>query len=71
MLFFAPSSLAAASAPVRAARNTGLVELFAMTAIYHALLKKISRDPERVLRERVSLSILDKLRIASRATRVR
>jgi 15-cis-phytoene synthase len=45
--------------------------LFAMTAIYHALLKKISRDPERVLRERVSLSILDKLRIASRATRVR
>src|SRR5262245_3224414 len=33
MLFFADSSLAAASAPVRAARNTGLVELFAMTAM--------------------------------------
>src|SRR5689334_11714982 len=33
MWFFAPSSLAAASAPVRAARNTGLSELFAMTAM--------------------------------------
>jgi 15-cis-phytoene synthase len=43
--------------------------LVAMTAIYHSLLKKITKDPERVLRERVSLSLLDKLRIASRATR--
>src|SRR5204863_5688188 len=31
--FLGPSSLAAASAPVRAARNTGLVELLAMSAI--------------------------------------
>src|SRR5262245_15236848 len=33
MLFFSEISLAAASAPVRAARKTGLLELFAITAI--------------------------------------
>jgi phytoene synthase len=43
--------------------------LVAMTGIYRSLLRKIARDPERVLRERVSLSLLDKLRIASQATR--
>src|SRR3954465_1901961 len=36
MLFFCDSSLAAASAPVRAERNTGLVELFAIIAILSA-----------------------------------
>src|ERR1041385_1661759 len=33
MWFFSDSSFAAASAPVRAAWNTGLLELFAMTAM--------------------------------------
>ena len=37
MWFFSPSYLAAASAPVRAARKTGFVELFAMTAIRSVL----------------------------------
>src|SRR5690242_17999406 len=37
MRFFSPNSLAAASAPVRAARNTGFVELFAMTAMRRVL----------------------------------
>src|SRR5215210_3724703 len=35
MLFFAESSFAAASAPVRADRNTGFVELFAIIAIFN------------------------------------
>jgi phytoene synthase len=46
--------------------------LIAMTEIYHGLLKKVAAEPQRVLRERVSLSLLHKLRIgwrASRATR--
>jgi phytoene synthase len=43
--------------------------LVAMTSIYHRLLRKIAKEPERVLRERVSLSLLDKLRIAARAMR--
>jgi hypothetical protein len=33
MLFFSESSFAAASAPVRDARNTGFVELFAIIAM--------------------------------------
>ena len=40
--------------------------LRAMTEIYHGLLKKIAADPERVLSERVSLSVLSKLRIGWR-----
>lgn len=41
--------------------------LTAMTEIYHGLLRKIARDPERILRERVSLSLFNKLWIAARA----
>src|SRR5438552_3948530 len=43
--------------------------LVAMTAIYRGLLKKVAEEPERVLRERVSLSLLHKLRIGWRAAR--
>lgn len=43
--------------------------LRAMTEIYHGLLEKIALDPERVLSERVSLSVLSKLRIGWRALR--
>jgi phytoene synthase len=43
--------------------------MVAMTEIYHGLLAKIAQDPERVLRERVSLSLIHKLRIGWRATR--
>lgn len=45
--------------------------LIAMTAIYRGLLKKVAYEPERVLRERVSLSLFSKLRIGWRAARVR
>jgi phytoene synthase len=48
--------------------------LVAMTDIYRGLLRKVAAEPERVLRERVSLSLLHKLRIgwrAARASRVR
>ncbi|QOV90700.1 phytoene/squalene synthase family protein [Humisphaera borealis] len=43
--------------------------LGAMTEIYRGLLKKIAKDPECILRQRVSLSLLDKVLIASRAKR--
>jgi phytoene synthase len=43
--------------------------LVAMTDIYRGLLRKIARDPGRVLRERVSLSLTGKLWIAWRAKR--
>ena len=43
--------------------------LIAMTEIYRGLLKKVACEPERVLRERVSLSLFSKLRIGWRATR--
>jgi phytoene synthase len=43
--------------------------LVAMTEIYHGLLRKVAAEPRRVLRERVSLSLLHKLRIGWRATR--
>ena len=43
--------------------------LVAMTEIYRGLLKKVACEPERVLRERVSLSLFSKLRIGWRATR--
>ena len=43
--------------------------LVAMTQIYHRLLKKVAVEPERVLRERVSLSLISKVMIAWRATR--
>ena len=45
--------------------------LIAMTDIYHGLLSKIAEEPQRVLRERVSLSIFSKLRIGWRAARIR
>jgi phytoene synthase len=45
--------------------------LVAMTQIYHRLLKKVAVQPERVLRERVSLSLLSKLLIGWRAARSR
>jgi 15-cis-phytoene synthase len=45
--------------------------LRAMTEIYHGILTKISADPRRVLSERVSLSVLSKLRIGWRAVRAR
>ena len=43
--------------------------LVTMTEIYRKLLEKIAADPERVLNERVSLSMLSKLRIGWRAIR--
>lgn len=43
--------------------------LMAMTEIYRCLLRKISQQPSRVLRERVSLSVVSKLRIGWRAMR--
>ena len=43
--------------------------LIAMTEIYRGLLKKVAYEPERVLRERVSLSLFSKLRIGWRASR--
>lgn len=43
--------------------------LRAMTDIYQGLLDKIAVDPQRVLNERVSLSVLSKLRIGWRALR--
>jgi phytoene synthase len=43
--------------------------LVAMTEIYHGLLRKIAEEPQRVLRERVSLSVLRKLQIGWRAMR--
>jgi phytoene synthase len=45
--------------------------LRAMTDIYHGLLSKISADPQRVLTERVTLSVLSKLRIGWRAVRAK
>jgi 15-cis-phytoene synthase len=45
--------------------------LVAMTQIYHRLLKKVATEPERVLRERVSLSLLSKLMIGWRAARTK
>jgi len=43
--------------------------LIAMTAIYRGLLRKVARRPERVLSERVSLSLPSKLFIGWRAIR--
>jgi phytoene synthase len=45
--------------------------LIAMTDIYRGLLAKIADEPERVLHERVSLSLFSKLRIGWRASRIR
>jgi 15-cis-phytoene synthase len=45
--------------------------LTAMTQIYHGILEKISDDPDRVLHQRVSLSAIEKFRIAWRAARAR
>jgi phytoene/squalene synthetase len=42
--------------------------LVAMTQIYHRLLRKLASEPERVLRERVSLSLFTKLMIGWRAS---
>jgi phytoene synthase len=45
--------------------------LTAMTAIYRGLLRKVARRPERVLSERVSLSLTSKLFIGWRAMRAK
>lgn len=45
--------------------------LRAMTEIYRGILDQIIAEPARVLRERVSLSLMSKLRIAWRAARSR
>jgi phytoene synthase len=45
--------------------------LVAMTEIYHQLLKRVAVEPGRVLRERVSLSLVSKLMIGWRAARSR
>ncbi len=45
--------------------------LRAMTEIYQGILMKIAADPQRVLSERVSLSVLSKLRIGWRAVRAK
>lgn len=42
--------------------------LVAMTEIYHGLLRKLAIEPERALRERVSLSLMTKLLIGWRAS---
>ena len=47
MLFFSRSSFAAASAPVRAARKTGLVELLAIMAMVILFLPGASARPRR------------------------
>ncbi|MBX3382607.1 MAG: phytoene/squalene synthase family protein [Phycisphaeraceae bacterium] len=47
----------------------GRPALVAMTEIYSGLLARIEADPARVLRERVSLSLMRKLRIGWRAVR--
>lgn len=44
--------------------------LATMTEIYRSLLRKIEADPPRVMRQRVSLSVASKLRIAWRAVRL-
>ena len=43
--------------------------LIAMTEIYHRLLRAVAAEPERILRQRVSLSVWSKLRIGWRAAR--
>jgi 15-cis-phytoene synthase len=45
--------------------------LIAMTQIYHGLLKKMAAEPARVLRQRVSLSLVRKLIIGWQAVRSR
>jgi 15-cis-phytoene synthase len=45
--------------------------LATMTEIYRRLLHKVADEPERVLHERVSLSLISKLRIGWRAARAR
>jgi len=45
--------------------------LITMTEIYRRLLRKVAQEPERVLHERVSLSLLSKLRIGWRASRAK
>jgi phytoene synthase len=45
--------------------------LITMTEIYRRLLRKVAQHPERVLHERISLSLLSKLRIGWRAARRR
>jgi phytoene synthase len=45
--------------------------LMTMTEIYRRLLMKVAREPERVLHERVRLSLFSKLRIGWQATRAR
>jgi phytoene synthase len=45
--------------------------LITMTEIYRRLLRKVAQEPERVLHERVSLSLLSKLRIGWRAARAK
>jgi 15-cis-phytoene synthase len=45
--------------------------LITMTEIYRRLLRKVAEEPERVLHERVSLSLLSKLRIGWRAARAK
>ncbi|HWB53042.1 MAG TPA: phytoene/squalene synthase family protein [Tepidisphaeraceae bacterium] len=42
--------------------------LNAMTNIYHKLLEKIAADPQRVLQQRISLSMVSKIMIALEAT---
>ncbi len=42
---------------------------WAMTEIYHELLRRIDRDPERIVRTRVSLGSIRKMSIAWRARR--
>lgn len=51
--------------------NESRPTLRAMTRIYRSILDRIVADPERVLRERVSLSLAAKLRIAWDAARGR
>jgi phytoene synthase len=49
----------------------GRPTLIAMTRIYHGLLEKIAARPDRVLKQRVSLSLFSKLRIGWKAVRAK
>jgi 15-cis-phytoene synthase len=62
----------ARSAPLeQRIEETSRPTLATMTDIYHALLERIASDPQRVLRQRVSLSISTKLKFMWKAIRAK
>ena len=65
------TGLMAAKRVPRPIERSSRPALWAMTQIYHGILRKIASRPTRVLEERVSLSMLAKLRIAWQAMRMK